>query len=44
MITMEKVTLNQREQNRLIVLNKVNLGKLKIAQAAKPMELSLSHA
>jgi transposase len=43
-VTMENVTLNQREQNRLIVLNEVNLGKLKIGQAAKLMELSLRHA
>ena len=41
---MENVTLNQREQNRLKVLNEVNLGKLKIQQAAKLMGLSLRHA
>jgi transposase len=40
---MEKVTLNQREQNRLQVLNGVNLGKLGIKQAAMLMEVSLRH-
>jgi transposase len=43
-VTMENVTLNQREQNRLRVLNEVNQGKLKIQQAAALMELSLRHA
>jgi transposase len=42
-VTMEKVTLNQREQNRLQVLNEVNLGKLSIKQAATLMEVSLRH-
>jgi transposase len=42
-VTMEKVTLNQREQNRLQVLNGVNLGKLSIRQAATLMEVSLRH-
>ena len=42
-VTMENVTLNQREQNRLIVLNEVNLGRLSIQQAANMMELSLRH-
>ena len=41
---MENVTLNQREQNRLRVLNEVNLGRLSITQAATLMELSLRHA
>jgi transposase len=40
---MEKVTLNQREQNRLQVLNGVNLGELSIKQAAALMEVSLRH-
>lgn len=35
--------MNQREQNRLIVLNEVNLGRLSIQQAANMMELSLRH-
>jgi transposase len=42
-VTMEKVTLNRREQNRLQVLNEVNLGKLSIKQAATLMEVSLRH-
>jgi len=41
---MEKVTLNQREQNRLQVLNEVNRGTLGIQQAASLMEVSLRHA
>ncbi len=41
---MEKVTLNLKEQQRLKVLNEVNLGKLKIGQAARLMELSLRQA
>ena len=41
---MEKVTLNQREQNRLQVLNGVNLEELSIKQAATLMEVSLRHA
>ncbi len=40
---MEKVTLNQREQNRLQVLNEVNLGKISIKQAATLMEVSIRH-
>ena len=40
---MEKVTLNQREQQRLKVLNEVNLGKLRLKQAAMLMEISLRH-
>jgi transposase len=43
-VTMENLTLNQWEQNRLRVPNEVNLGKLKIQQAAILMELSLRHA
>ena len=38
---MENVTLNPREQQRLMVLNEVNLGKLNLKQAAMLMELSL---
>src|SRR5512136_2996212 len=41
---MENVTLNPKEQQRLKVLNEVNLGRLKIRQAAMLMELSLRHA
>jgi len=39
----EKVTLNQKEQNRLIVLNQVNTGNLTISQAAKLLNLSVRH-
>jgi transposase len=42
-VTMEKVTLNQKEQNRLQVLNEVNQRKLSIQQAGLIMELSLRH-
>jgi transposase len=41
---MEKVTLNQKEQNRLQVLNKVNLKQISIGQAALLMQVSLRHA
>ncbi len=41
---MEKVTLNQKEQNRLQVLNKVNLKQISIGQAAVLMQVSLRHA
>ncbi len=41
---MEKVTLNQKEQNRLQVLNRVNLKKDSIRQAALLMRVSLRHA
>ena len=41
---MENVTLNQREHNRLRILNEVNLGRLKIQQAGILMEVSLRHA
>jgi hypothetical protein len=41
-VTMEKVTLNQREQNRLHVLNEVNLRKIIIKQAATLMEVLIS--
>ena len=41
---MEKVTLNQREQNRLKVLNEVNLGGMNINQAGMLMKVSLRHA
>jgi hypothetical protein len=40
---MEKVTLNHREQQRLIVLNEINLGKINIPQGALLMEVSLRH-
>jgi len=43
-VTMENVTLNPKEQQRLKVLNEVNLGRLKINQAAILMEVSLRHA
>ena len=42
-VTMEKVTLNRKEQQRLQVFNEVNLRRLKIGQAAVLMELSLRH-
>jgi len=42
-VTMEKVTLNQKEQNRLQVLNKVNLKQISIGQAAVLMQVSLRH-
>jgi predicted DNA-binding protein (UPF0251 family) len=41
---MEKVTLNQKEQNRLQVLNEVNLKRISIGQAAVLMQVSLRHA
>jgi transposase len=41
---MEKVTLNLKEQNRLKVLNDVNLKKMTIGQAATLMQLSLRQA
>jgi len=40
---MEKVTLNQKEQNRLQVLNQVNLKQLSIVQAAALMQVSIRH-
>src|SRR5659263_27880 len=42
-VTMEKVTLNQKEQQRLSVLNEVNQKKMSIDQAATLMQLSLRH-
>jgi transposase len=42
-VTMEKVTLNQKEQNRLQILNEVNQRKMRIDQAATLMRLSLRH-
>lgn len=41
---MEKVTLNQKEQQRLQVLNGVNQGKLSIQSAGILMKTSLRHA
>jgi transposase len=41
---MEKVTLNQKEQNRLQVLNQVNLKQISIGQAAVIIQVSLRHA
>jgi transposase len=41
---MEKVTLNQKEQIRLQVLNEVNLKQISIGQAAVLMQVSLRHA
>ena len=41
---MENVTLNRKEQNRLQVLNEVNLRRQKIHQAATLMEVSLRHS
>jgi len=43
-VTMEKVTLNQKEQQRLSVLNEVNQKKMKMEQAATLMQLSLRHS
>jgi hypothetical protein len=40
---MENVILKPKEQQRLKVLNEVNLGRLKVGQAALLMELSLRH-
>jgi transposase len=40
-VTMEKVTLNSREQQRLKVLNEVNRGTLNLKQAASLMHLSI---
>jgi transposase len=42
-VTMENVTLTPKEQQRLRVLNEVNLKKLSLKQAAMIMELSLRH-
>jgi transposase len=41
---MEKVTLNKKEQNRLQILNEVNLKKISIGQAATLMRVSMRHA
>jgi transposase len=40
---MERVTLNRKEQNRLMILNEVNVGTLSINQAGVLMEISLRH-
>ena len=40
---MEKVTLNQREQNRLQILNEVNRRTIGIKQAAGLMGISIRH-
>jgi transposase len=42
-VTMEKVTLNRKEQNRIRVLNEVNQKQISIKQAAEFMQLSLRH-
>jgi transposase len=42
-VTMEKVTLNPKEQQRLKVLNEVNQRILRIEQAATLMQVSLRH-
>lgn len=39
----EMVTLNRKEQRRLMVLNKVDKGELTGRQAAELLELSLRH-
>jgi transposase len=39
----EKVTLNIKEQKRLIVLNKVELGEVTIGEAAEVLDLSIRH-
>jgi transposase len=39
----EKVTLNPKEQNRLMVLNRVETGKITGYQAAELMKVSLRH-
>jgi transposase len=41
---MEKVTLNRKEQNRLMVLNEVNAGTVNSRQAATIMDVSVRHA
>jgi transposase len=43
-VTMEKVTLNPREQTRLKVLNEVNRGTIRIKQATVLMKISTRHA
>jgi transposase len=43
-VTMENVILNRKEQQRLMVLNEVNTGKLTTKQAGGLMELSTRHA
>jgi transposase len=42
-VTMENVTLNPKEQQRMIVLNEVNQKKLSLKQAAQLMKTSLRH-
>jgi transposase len=42
-VTMEKVTLNQKEQNRLMVLNKVSSKALSAKQAGVLLGISLRH-
>jgi transposase len=42
-VTMEKVTLNPKEQQRLRVLNEVNQRTIRIDQAATLMQLSTRH-
>jgi hypothetical protein len=42
-ITMEKVTLNQRDQNRLEVLNAIDRGTINIEQAEPVMPVPLLH-
>jgi transposase len=36
----ERLTLNQKEQNRVILLNKVEMGELKVGKAAAILNLS----
>jgi transposase len=43
-VTMEKVTLNSKEENRLQILNEVNQRKMGIKQAATLMQISLRHS
>jgi len=40
---MEKVTLNRKEQTRLMVLNRVEKGKMHVKEAAEILDLSVRH-
>jgi len=39
----EKVTLNRKEQRRLVVLNQVEVGRMRGWEAAEVLTLSLRH-
>lgn len=38
---MERVTLNKKEQNRVIVLNQMGKGKITAREAAEVLDISL---